>query len=274
MNHRLRQDLQVALLLLFSWGLPACFDGELPPGLNIACEEDDDCPAAFLCSPKLARCVVESAKNGPSPSLTGPAEISPAKARAGDTVEVTFRVSSELGLPPAVSLELGDDVAALTQLPTSSPGSFTYSYQVTGDEPEGRRVLSVTLTSAWGDSSSGLLLGAVFFDLAAPRAIRVTQSTNLVRAGVSIDVDIELNEEVVLSETHVALQSATGVRHALRSLGDTESVMSTTYHGAFVPDGSEEEGAHVLQLVTVDAVGNEARYDELASVTFDFTPPR
>ncbi|MFZ9887604.1 MAG: putative metal-binding motif-containing protein, partial [Myxococcota bacterium] len=30
----------------------------------------------------------------------------------------------------------------------------------------------------------------------------------------------------------------------------------------------------VLQLFTVDALGKEARYDELASVTFDFTPPR
>lgn len=97
----------LALLLLALLG--ACPDYVPPEGARIACASTDDCPTAWACEPSVGRCVPADRQDKTAPSALD-VEISPAAARAGDEVSVSFSASEALDRDPV--LTLGTDAPA------------------------------------------------------------------------------------------------------------------------------------------------------------------
>jgi alpha-tubulin suppressor-like RCC1 family protein len=112
-----------------------CVNFAIPDDARLTCTPgvEGECPAAFICSDTLARCVPENPEDGVPPVFVGAPQIDRAVVAVGDDVVWTFTVDETLGVPPVV--KLGDD-AVLAKLDEQDGLSFGFVHTVTADDPD------------------------------------------------------------------------------------------------------------------------------------------
>lgn len=150
-----------------------CFPAEPPEDLQIACKEDSDCPARYVCSKIAGRCypsdIIEQDK---PPKLVGTPDIEPKTARAGVTLTVTLAANEPLLNDPVVTLN-GRRLAVDETGTARANLAYRFAYKVAGagTEPEGVAVpVTIELLDVKGNPSGKLPGGDAWFDFTPPPA--------------------------------------------------------------------------------------------------------
>lgn len=249
--------LAVALTTLCPLG--CVFNAKVPTESFISCRNDSECPNTSRCSATLQRCVPAVASSELPPELDNAAlVIEPPIARKGAVVSVRLRTQSPLARAPQISV---GGVAAMT-LQSESDGEYRFSYEVTGEEPEGELRLTADLIDRQGTQSRAVNVGSVVLDFTPPSATFLLDQA--APASLFKAEDSVLLVEVTPDETLASL-----------SLRINQSELTTTdgthfSHTVRLQDG---EGAHDLVATLTDLAGNSTQLVVPGELTFDFTAP-
>ncbi|MFZ9886415.1 MAG: Kelch repeat-containing protein [Myxococcota bacterium] len=195
------------------------------------------------------------------------ARVTPARARAGQSVEIEVVFDSPLPTPPELQLshESGARISVAPSPPNGAKVSFTYV--PTGEEPEGRYVMEL---QACADEAGNVLeatpIGDVLLDFKAPQILSAVAAPLLARPGVIVAVTVELSEESSTLPRLVGSGSSS-LPFALASVQGRTLVFTRAITSA-------DEGEFSLTLLDlVDEAGNESAEIAAGAFMVDATPP-
>ncbi len=253
--------------LLVAAGLVACSADLDPPPLGalVTCGSDADCPSGFFCSQALGgRCVERGGSDQTPPTIVGTPSVSPASARAGAQVAVSFEVSEELAAPPEVRFQ-GE--TATLGAPSRAGRVYTIEFPVVTAMGDGVHTIVTRLVDLAGNVAETVPVGTLALDFTPPDAAPPTFSPAFARVSSVITGSITFTEPLGAAPA-LTLGSVTGPAFAVAPGGG-----ANTWTFALTLDGTEPPGAADLLLRAADAAGNllERRYTD--AVTLDFTPP-
>jgi alpha-tubulin suppressor-like RCC1 family protein len=148
----------------------------VPPGAQLLCESDADCPGAHTCNTNIGRCISPDDAEDVPPSVTD-VSVEPSLASPGTRVTIGFTASEALFSAPSVALR-GEGPLEDASLPVPSlgdgederpPGSLRWTYEIVvpSDVPDGTAAITATLVDVVGNLAV-IDLGAVIFDATAP----------------------------------------------------------------------------------------------------------
>jgi hypothetical protein len=272
---RVQRLLLIVLGVVVALAAAGCFDPSVPVDRGarpqIACDDDADCPSAWLCSATLQRCIPAADIDGQPPALAGAATLTPAAGGAGQLFSLSFAVDEPLGADPDVDVDTGDGRAPWTldeDATDRGANRYGYRYRATGNEAPGARPVTVALVDVDGSRVVDVSVGSVRFDFTAPRVALADASRSHVAAGVAVDLTVDVDEELSAPPA-LALVSDDGERHAATYVATSDG----RRHGfSFSPTGAETEGSYAITATGADEAGNA--FDAvLGTLTLDFTPP-
>ncbi|MBI5548704.1 MAG: hypothetical protein HY901_32890, partial [Deltaproteobacteria bacterium] len=269
MKRRATRRACVLAALLVSIG---CFHDEVPSGTRVACHGDDDCPPGFLCRPGVEMCVVRGQMDDAPPSLSGPVSITPALAKAGDTLLVELKASEPLLIDPRVRV-------GTEEVPLDEPGTdrarltYRFARRVIGVEPEDSPLpVTVDLLDAAGNAANGLAAGSARFDFTLPKVLSSSEVEPLAaRRGVSARVSFSVSEAV--GQAPVVTMAPPSGAGSERAWVKTEPDASGSFAYRYTVQGDEEEGLWFVSVTAVDLAGNLSRPTVVGQVALDFTAP-
>jgi hypothetical protein len=209
--------------------------------------------------------------DGKAPEIVGEAAVSPAVLKKGAVLVVSFEVSEGLGQDPVVTLEAETERALVLDESKSSGNRFSFSYEATGDEPQGTACpIEVSLTDPAG-SKGVYLIGTVKFDFIAPTASQVTISGSPAKMGGVVMARFSVSEPLV-SDPVVLLALEPQVSGLKKSPDSKELDYVYAYTATGVETEAQDGVAVAVDLT--DLAGNEAKGQVLDQpVIFDFTAP-
>jgi hypothetical protein len=136
----------------------ACaFDTSVPIDADIACKNENDCPAGYVCKESIGRC--SDLEDQEPPSVVD-ATITPQTASFGDVIEVSLTASEPLADAPEVWLSID---AARVAVPLDRVDSLTSVHRLTldGTLPFGTAAITADLIDQSGNIARGIGLGSV-----------------------------------------------------------------------------------------------------------------
>ncbi len=220
------------------------------------------CPASYVCSERLGRCVRENGDKD-APSLLSATITPPVINRAG-TSTITFTTSEQVFGEPVLSLT----GAALTQRePVNSGERFTYSAHVSDGDLEGVHQVTAGMTDLSGNDGTATV-GPLTFDFTPPRVLlfSVKIQPALARPGETVLVQVAFSE-ALLGTPRIHLPTGEGF-DALSSEGALATFQVP------IPVGTTD-GPVELSLDTIsDLAGNTTMPGIIGSVRVDTTAPR
>src|SRR6266568_6420725 len=180
--------------LLVAAGLVACSADLDPPPLGalVTCGSDADCPSGFFCSQALGgRCVERGGSDQTPPTIVGTPSVSPASARAGAQVAVSFEVSEELAAPPEVRFQ-GE--TATLGAPSRAGRVYTIEFPVVTAMGDGVHTIVTRLVDLAGNVAETVPVGTLALDFTPPDAAPPTFSPAFARVSSVITGSITFTE--------------------------------------------------------------------------------
>ncbi|MGC4121273.1 MAG: kelch repeat-containing protein [Myxococcales bacterium] len=273
---RLARPLAAAALAALAG--PACFPTEPPDDLQIACKQDEDCPAKYVCSKLAGRCfpsdVVDKA-----PELVGTPVIEPKVARAGVTLTVSLAVNEPLLNDPVVTV--GTRRIAVDETGTARTKlSYRFAYKVVGrnTEPEDQPLpVTIELVDTKGNASAKLDGGKAFFDFSAPPAPDVLAPDKVVYHRVPWGAEATGGQKRFWIDTKAGATEAGAQVVAYDSAGAVDDpAASELGRTVAAADGSFQlelmrADRPVIWLVAFDAAGNPSPVVDVKDVSWTAT---
>lgn len=270
--------------------LASCFNSRVPPGAQLACTADDDCPEGLVCKATVRLCI-DPLGDTVSPALEGTPEVSPLVAGTGVPVTVSFRVSELLGADPKVLVgEVGE---ARPDEDGTSRAERRYRYLLVpaGTEPQNVPTpVTITLLDRAGNEASRLVAGSVSFDFAAPKVAGEPQVKlegppkalvdPVEKAGVGARVSVAFGfdepagvEPVVRAVYALADPETPGPDEVLAFVRASGGPTSYVFEHVLEDNPGRPDGQYALLVEVRDVAGNEARYTLGAGFAVDTVAP-
>lgn len=249
--------------------LVACaVDLPLRKDVEIACENDDQCPGGLVCNPTVGRC--RASRDDIAPSLAGNATAAPERLSQNATLAVSFTVSEALREDPMVTVDVGGSFAPLTLDDGNTDRAaqrYAFRYLPAGTETEGRTsLINIDLTDAVGNRAIGLAGGAVTFDFTAPRVGLATIAyvpasdnplavVDRAKVGTQIIAVVYANEPLLTTNEPTMTSHAGTVELAFELIAGS----FTSAGAAFIATVQDihPEGDYTPTLNWTDTAGNE-----------------
>jgi hypothetical protein len=126
---------------------------DVPPGAEITCSSQDDCPDGRICARALGRCVPEDSDGKPPTIVSLVTSVDGDETRKvaapGARIQIAIAVDEALGRPPAVELAWTGASASGTE-DTHSNNDWTFVYDVLAADAEGFVSIIVTVVDEDG----------------------------------------------------------------------------------------------------------------------------
>ncbi|MDP2342157.1 MAG: hypothetical protein Q8O67_14465 [Deltaproteobacteria bacterium] len=267
-----RHALLLAFAGLFLLGAD-CVNFAIPEDARLTCTAKSDCPAEFLCSDELGRCVPENPEDGTAPALDGLALVEPGIAAVGDDVVWAFGVDEALGIPPVV--QVGDQLAKLDVV-----DGLAFRFRYTIADGDGDAITArVRLVDLVGNEATVELPGVAVdrvgpalpavqttvFDDEAPLTLK-THATG----GDNISVVGQLAEDGVVV-VDVELLVGTAVSAAVGDIVADDQPFESLVLSAQLPLGFDEDEKVAFRVTLADRLGNQS-ISETEPLRADTTP--
>jgi hypothetical protein len=254
---------RILVLALASLGILSCSaDLATMAGAVIRCTQSAECPTGYECNENAGLCIPTDAERTP-PTLVDPI-INRTAAAAGIGVNLTFGVSEPLLTAPKV--ELVRDGAARIPFTVAADGDLRFAavFAPQGGETEGDWAVVVSLIDQNGNEAPDLPASPLVLDFHAPIVVSLVADPPAVRAGGTLDIDIEVNEP--LAEATVRLTDGT-------LLEASDNPAPLTYRFSLFADGSQPPGLMGIHLRMADPAGNLSEQERPNFVLFDYGAP-
>ncbi len=251
--------------------LSACFARtELPPGAQISCVSDADCPPLYICRSGVQRCYNTEGDNQPPALVNGEVVLDKKKLSTGQTVTMRFASTKPLGSAP--TLEIFWRGAApedrVAQLVSEEPDArYVFSYTSTGGESEGEASLRITLVDELGNIGLEDLPRMLEFDRTPPVVVSGTEAmefepgannvlSHISRVGEGSIVRFSFAVSEALAQDPIvtarAVSDATQVIALVR-----ESALGTSYNYSLsLLDAAHPQGEYDIDVEAIDQAGN------------------
>lgn len=252
-------------------------DLSVPPDIRVQCTSDAECPASYLCSKELERCV-KPGEDVVAPGLVDGINIDTPLANENAPVRIVFTPDEPLGEDPTVQLLCGEQAIDVDQVMSSDGNTYTFTYTPDDQTPEGGCDVTVSLVDEAGNAASPKLPNAVTFDFTSPAVLEssialVPGSQNplpVVTAaaeGTTIEVEVLADDEVTSAAQVTTVQTTNLVFSLTRTVG-------TLYTYEAVVEVDASEGTFDLRFDGADAAGNPITVgNDLGTVVVDRTAP-
>ncbi|MGC4121042.1 MAG: hypothetical protein QM765_41985 [Myxococcales bacterium] len=275
-----------ALLALLS----SCFNTGVPPGAQLTCSADSDCPPGLVCRKVVNRCLDPKRLDSTPPGLEEAPVVSPAVAREGQPVTIAFRTTELLLGDPAVLV--GDKPAKVDEEGTArSERRYRFVLVPDGTEPQNApATVSLTLVDQTGNEALVPSAGTVTFDFAAPALAgpvevvlegppkSLVDPVQKVGVGARVSVAIAFDEatgvepvvEAVWADADPKSPKPDEVLTFVRRSGGP---LSYVFEHSLVASATRPQGPYVLRTDVRDAAGNRAPLTLSAGFEVDTQAP-
>ena len=266
------------LVAAVAWQGCLSADFRVPTDAIIVCDGDRDCPDGWICPGALQVCIEPSNDILAPAFVAGSNSVTPAAANQGSAIIAAFEVTEALAFLPVVRLEPAPEsetiFEAIFELTGGSAPEYSFTYDVTGDEPEQLYSVLVDLVDEAGNVVT-LTVGQTTIDFTAPSLVGTATVTpappetagcgNLDPLPPCDTVTLEFVVSELLSKADARLNT-TPARALIPSAVD-----GVNYTFTYLVAGDEPEGLRGIQIELTDLAGNTAQVSG-GDVSIDHLP--
>lgn len=239
-----------------------------PPGAQIVCTSDADCPTGLVCRVSVGQCRQASADQTP-PRLVS-SSASPALGNGAVPFIAVLEVDEALARPPVVWAEVrGERLAFTLDESGTSPPSYRFHSVTLTPGLEGAAQVFADLVDLEGNPSFAQLVGSFAIDTTPPAVLRASPSAPAYKSGDVVTYQVNVSEALARPPSLLVRQGSTVVPTVLTTLIN-QSVASFTFA---TPVSAFTDGDYSVTLSLEDLAGNTSTNVSGAGFGVDRTPP-
>ncbi|MEM6730397.1 MAG: kelch repeat-containing protein, partial [Myxococcota bacterium] len=228
----------------------------------ISCSSLGECPDGLRCNTTSQLCVPAEGGEQDPPQIVS-ATVPTTELNESAVLQVTLTVNEPLLTSPLVTFVDGARAVELTELEEESAElTFVYAYEVTGEEAEGARALSVNLVDLAGNQTNEVLPDTIRFDFTdpglfgAPQLELLPASANpldiVTASTVGTTVLIELDSNETLSSPPMISSTPTALAFVCTNFDVTRWRCEATV------EAGATEGVQTVTALLIDEATNQS----------------
>ncbi len=270
-------------------GVGCVASDELPSGVQISCNNPDECPSGFSCRLEVHRCFRIGADSEPPTIVNGEVELDRSVVGAGQTVTIAFSVSKPLEIDPRVQwlwFGAGPEAGLAELVSATADLRYTYQYTSDGNESEGLAALRISLVDRSGNAGGAELPPLLEFDRTAPTLSAETINVQVLpgvdnvlphpsqaTTGTIVQIAFATNEPLA-GTPNAWIQAHTGAGQAPRYALEYVRQSGAIYFFAFTFFATDYlEGPYDLEVEAADLAGNTGTTVVEQVLVVDLSPP-